>query len=55
MIDGLATATMVASTRIMKNPINSAHSACHGSASRARVAVVSNSGKVGTEVGEISS
>lgn len=30
MIAGLATATMVLSTRIMKNPIHSAHSACQG-------------------------
>ena len=30
MIDGLATDTMVASTRIMKNPTNIAHKACHG-------------------------
>ena len=30
MIDGLATATIVASTRIMKKPTRSAHSACQG-------------------------
>src|SRR5258705_13345113 len=30
MIDGLATATMVASTRIMKKPTNIAHRAFHG-------------------------
>ncbi len=30
MIDGLATATIVASTRIMKKPTRSAHSAGHG-------------------------
>ena len=30
MIDGLATATIVASTRIMKKPTIMAHSACHG-------------------------
>ena len=30
MIDGLATATMVASTRIMKKPTSIAHKACHG-------------------------
>ncbi len=30
MIDGLATDTMVASTRIMKKPTIIAHSACHG-------------------------
>src|SRR5688572_14288221 len=37
MIAGLATATMVASTRIMKNPTNSAHSAGQGLAGSARV------------------
>ena len=30
MIDGLATETMVASTRIMKKPTNIAHRAFHG-------------------------
>src|SRR4051794_30531129 len=30
MMDGLATETMVASTRIMKNPTSIAHNACHG-------------------------
>ena len=34
MIDGLATATMVASTRIMKKPTIIAHSAFHGFAGR---------------------
>src|ERR1700761_7406964 len=30
MIDGFATATIVASSRIMKNPTSSAHNAFHG-------------------------
>src|SRR5215210_5493958 len=35
MIDGLATDTIVASTRIMKKPTIMAHRACHGSATGA--------------------
>ncbi len=54
MIAGLATATIVASTRIMKKPISSAHKACQGLAARARGVIVSN--KVGgTRIGEFSS
>ena len=46
MIDGLATDTMVASTRIMKKPTSIAHRACHGFAGAAAVAGASGSGDI---------